>query len=70
MCNIVWLDLTRVSVKHILHERDWEEWLSRDEVRPPTHLLRQYESDAMRLDPCNPAVGNVKNNGEEMLNSA
>ena len=54
----------------ILHPRDWDEWLSRDEVRPPTHLLRQYESDAMRLDPCNPAVGNVKNNGEEMLNSA
>jgi putative SOS response-associated peptidase YedK len=54
----------------ILHPRDWDEWLSREEVRPPTHLLRQYESDAMRLEACNQAVGNVKNNGPEMLNSA
>lgn len=55
----------------ILHPRDWEEWLDRDDSRPPPmHLLRPYESDAMKTEPCNPAVGNVRNNGPEMLNSA
>jgi putative SOS response-associated peptidase YedK len=57
---------TRMPV--ILHERDWEEWLDRDESKPaPVHLLRQYEPDAMRMEACNTAVGNVRNNGPEML---
>ena len=52
----------------ILHPRDWEEWLSRDDDRPPpSHLLRPFDSEAMRTDTCNPKVGNVKNNGPEML---
>ncbi len=34
------------------------------------HLLRPYEADRMKASACNPAVGNVKNNGPEMLNSA
>jgi putative SOS response-associated peptidase YedK len=55
----------------ILHPRDWEEWLSRDDSRPPpAHLLRPYDSGAMQTVPCNPLVGNVRNNGPEMLNSA
>ena len=59
---------TRMPV--IVHRRDWLEWLDRDDSRPaPVHLLRQYESDAMRLEKCNPLVGNVRNNGPEMLNS-
>ena len=29
-----------------------------------------YESEEMAMYPCNPAVGNVRNNGPEMLNSA
>ena len=59
---------TRMPV--ILHRRDWVEWLDRDDSRPaPEHLLRQYESDAMKLDRCSPMVGNVRNNGPEMLNS-
>ena len=33
-------------------------------------LLRPYEADEMQADACNPAVGNVKNNGPEMLNNA
>jgi putative SOS response-associated peptidase YedK len=52
----------------ILHERDWERWLDRDNVdRPPDDLLRPYDADEMEMKPANPAVGNVKNNGPEML---
>jgi putative SOS response-associated peptidase YedK len=52
----------------ILARRDWAEWLDRDESRlVPAHLLRPLGSDAMRIDACNPAVGNVRNNGPEML---
>lgn len=52
----------------ILHPRDWEEWLDRDDSRPaPMHLLRPYDADAMKAVACNTAVGNVRNNGPEML---
>jgi putative SOS response-associated peptidase YedK len=52
----------------ILHERDQERWLDRTVTeQPPIDLLRPYESDLMEMHPCNPAVGNVKNNGPEML---
>lgn len=55
----------------ILQRRDWEEWLDRDDSRPPpVHLLRPYDADAMKAETCNSAVGNVRNNGPEMLNSA
>jgi putative SOS response-associated peptidase YedK len=57
---------TRMPV--ILRQRDWAEWLDRDGLRPPPlHLLRPYDSEAMQLSPCNSGVGNVKNNGPEML---
>jgi putative SOS response-associated peptidase YedK len=57
---------TRMPV--ILLQRDWAEWLDRDAERPPpVHLLRPYDSDEMQLETCNPLVGNVKNNGPEML---
>jgi putative SOS response-associated peptidase YedK len=60
---------TRMPV--IVHERDYGEWLARgDDVRPPVHLLRVFEAEGMRRDACNPLVGNVRNNGAEMLNSA
>lgn len=60
---------TRMPV--ILSARDWEEWLDRDDSRPaPVHLLRPYASDEMKAQLCNTAVGNVRNNGPEMLNSA
>jgi putative SOS response-associated peptidase YedK len=52
----------------ILHEKDWKRWLNREVIeRPPIDLLRPYESDGMEMQPCNPAVGNVRNNGPEML---
>ena len=52
----------------ILHPRDYDRWLQRGHVeQPPVDLLRPYEADAMQAAPCNPAVGNVRNNGPEML---
>jgi putative SOS response-associated peptidase YedK len=55
----------------ILHERDYDRWLSDyDESRPPIDLLRPFESEGMSMTPANRLVGNVKNNGPEMLNSA
>ena len=59
---------TRMPV--ILHPRDYSRWLDRDSERPPVHLLRPFESEAMATSPCNPLVGNVRNNGPEMLSSA
>ncbi len=55
----------------ILHDRDYDRWLDRGErERPPVDLLRPYEADAMLATACNPTVGNPRNNGPEMLNSA
>ncbi len=55
----------------ILHPRDFDRWLERGEAHaPPVDLLRPYEAEGMKVSACNPAVGNVKNNGPEMLNSA
>ncbi len=59
---------TRMPV--ILHPREFDRWLQRDAERPPLDLLRPFESEAMTASPCNPLVGNVRNNGPEMLNSA
>jgi len=57
---------TRMPV--ILREKDWARWLDRELTeQPPIDLLRPYDSDEMRLEVCNPAVGNVRNNGPEML---
>ncbi len=52
------------------HPKDFARWLRRDEERPPIDLLKPYEAKAMSAAPCNKLVGNVKNNGPEMLNSA
>jgi putative SOS response-associated peptidase YedK len=57
---------TRMPV--ILHQRDWARWLDRTPTdQLPIDLLRPYESDAMEMRACNPAVGNVRNNGPAML---
>jgi putative SOS response-associated peptidase YedK len=48
-------------------------WLNDyDGTQPPLDLLRPYpyESEAMRITPANRLVGNVRNDGPEMLNSA
>ncbi len=54
----------------ILHGRDHDRWLMRGLNQPPVDLLRPYEAEAMTIAACNPLVGNVRNNGPEMLNSA
>jgi putative SOS response-associated peptidase YedK len=57
---------TRMPV--ILHSRDYDRWLSREVLeQPPIDLLRPFESEAMEMSPANQAVGNVRNNGSEML---
>jgi len=62
----------RISqVPIILHARDCDRWLSREVTQqPPIDLLRPFESDLMEMAAANPLVGNVRNNGPEMLNSA
>jgi putative SOS response-associated peptidase YedK len=55
----------------VLHPRDYDRWLNDyDDFRPPLDLLRPYESEGMRMTLANRMVGNVRNNGPEMLNSA
>jgi putative SOS response-associated peptidase YedK len=60
---------TRMPV--ILHPRDYDRWLSREVTdQPPVDLMRPFESEDMSMKPAHPLVGNVRNNGPEMLNSA
>jgi putative SOS response-associated peptidase YedK len=62
----------------ILKPEDYTRWLTREPGStlgmghgdPPIDLLRPYDSDKMESAPANPGVGNVRNNGPEMLNSA
>ena len=52
----------------ILRSRDYDRWLDREpNEQPPLDLLRPFPSDEMEMHPANPAVGNVRNNGPEML---
>jgi putative SOS response-associated peptidase YedK len=53
----------------ILHERDYDEWLLRDDGPPPAHLLQPFPAAEMRARPVSRDVGNVKNNHPELLNS-
>jgi putative SOS response-associated peptidase YedK len=52
----------------ILRPENYDEWLKGSV--PPMGLLHPYESFAMQSSLANPLVGNVRNNGPEMLNSA
>lgn len=60
----------------IVRERDWDLWLSREVGEEPGDaerllaLLKPYDAEEMKASACNPEVGNVNNNGPEMLNSA
>jgi putative SOS response-associated peptidase YedK len=55
----------------ILHPRDYDRWLGIDDKggdpRPPFDLLHPYDADKIKMMPANPAVGNWRNNGPEML---
>ena len=55
----------------ILHARDYDRWLDREETeRLPVDLLRPFESEAMEMYEANPKVGNVRNNGPELMRAA
>jgi putative SOS response-associated peptidase YedK len=55
----------------ILHSRDYDRWLDREETeRLPLDLLKPYESEEMEMFEANPKVGNIRNNGPEMLKKA
>ena len=55
----------------ILHPRDYDRWLDREETeRLPLDLLRPLESDEMEMFEAHPSVGNVRNNGPELLRKA
>ena len=52
----------------ILAPADYDEWLDRREAdRPPVHLLRPCDDAALSMYPAHPRVGNVRNQGPEML---
>ena len=52
----------------ILAPTDYDEWLDRRETnRPPVHLLRPCDDAALSMHPAHPKVGNVRNQGPEML---
>ncbi len=54
----------------ILEPKNYDEWLDREEVeRPPTHLLRPFDAERMGVHSAHPKVGNVRNQGVEMLDS-
>jgi putative SOS response-associated peptidase YedK len=54
----------------ILHRRDYDEWLDRAEVeRAPAHLVRPYDGSDLVVYEANRAVGNVRNDRPELLNS-
>lgn len=52
----------------ILRPRDYDRWLDREVTeQPPVDLLRPLDAEEMEMKPANPAVGDVRNNGPEML---
>lgn len=55
----------------ILHPRDYDRWLDREETeRLPLDLLRPLESEEMEMFAADPKVGNVRNNGPELMRAA
>jgi len=55
----------------ILNPRDYDRWLDREETeRLPLDLLRPLESNEMEMAEANPKVGNVRNNGPELMRAA
>jgi len=52
----------------ILEPKDYDRWLEPgDPARPPEDLLRPYASECMKAWPVSDRVGNVRNNGPELL---
>ena len=58
-------------ISGILHDRDDERWLDREEAkRLPLDLLRPYESEEMEAVEANPKVNSARNNGPKMMRAA
>ena len=53
----------------ILHERDYDEWLLRDNGPPPVHLMQPFPASEMQARKVSRDVGNVRNNHPELLNT-
>lgn len=55
------------------HPRDYDRWLGIDDKggdpRPQFDLLHPFDADKMKMTPANPAVGNWRNKGPEMLDA-
>jgi putative SOS response-associated peptidase YedK len=52
----------------ILRPGDYDRWLERGiPEQPPIDFLRPYEAEEMTATKANPLVGNVRNNGAEMM---
>jgi putative SOS response-associated peptidase YedK len=54
----------------ILHPKDYDRWLGipmSGDPRPLLDLLHPYDASRMKMTPANPAIGNWRNNGPEML---
>jgi len=52
----------------ILEPKDYDRWLDPgDPARPPVDLLRPYAAERMKAWPVSDRVGNVRNNGPELL---
>ena len=55
----------------ILRPRDYDRWLDREETeRLPLDLLRPLESEEMVMFAANPKLGNVRNDGPELMRAA
>jgi putative SOS response-associated peptidase YedK len=55
----------------ILHAQDYDRWLHREETNQlPLDLLRPYESSEIEVYEANPKVGNIRDNGPEMMRAA
>ena len=55
----------------ILHARDYDRWLDREETeRLPTDLLRPFDSEAMEMHEANSEVNNARNDRPELLRQA
>ena len=67
----VTLDQPRLMNALSLKRRDYDRWLDRGEIeRLPLNLLRPFDAEAMVMYSANPGVGNVRNNGEELMRTA
>ena len=52
----------------ILEEKNYERWLAHGTpVQPPADLLRPFDADRMTIAPAHPRVGNIRNQGPELL---